>query len=80
MTIPLQRVDGLYYCNTDTLALDNTPSVRREHHIASIHCDQGVFNLKKPTSNAKQLEAELWAARLGFCGEWQLDAITAVAD
>ena len=46
MTIPLQRVDGLYYCNTDTLALDNTPSARREHHIKSVHCDHGVGRIR----------------------------------
>ena len=28
---------------------------------------------------AKQLESELWAARLGFCGEWQLDVLPACA-
>ena len=30
---------------------------------------------RKPTLLAKQLESELWDARLGFCGEWQLDVI-----
>ena len=80
MTIPLQRIDGMYYCIADTLAHDNTPSARHEHQISSVHSEQGVFKLLKPTSKSKQLEAELWAARLGFCGEWQLDAITKVAD
>ncbi|KAL9178452.1 hypothetical protein ACHAXT_003782 [Thalassiosira profunda] len=35
---------------------------------------------KGPTDPASQLESELWAARLGFCGEWQLDVIPASAD
>ena len=35
---------------------------------------------KKPVSPAKQLVAELWAARLGFCGESQLDKLPACVD
>ena len=34
----------------------------------------------RPVGPAQQLESELWAARLGFCGEWQLDVIPACAD
>ena len=30
---------------------------------------------KRPVLPAKHLESKLWAARLGFCGEWQLDAL-----
>jgi hypothetical protein len=33
-----------------------------------------------PTMQRQQLEVKLWAARLGYCGEWQLDAITKAAD
>ena len=34
----------------------------------------------RPTSRRSQLEAELWAARLGFCGEDQLCQITSAAE
>lgn len=34
---------------------------------------------RRPVEPAKQLESELWAARLGFCGSWQLDVIPACA-
>ena len=34
---------------------------------------------RRPVEPAKHLESELWAARLGFCGEWQLDVIPACA-
>ena len=33
----------------------------------------------KPVSPKQQLQSELWAARLGFCGEWQLDVIPGCA-
>ncbi|KAL7528101.1 hypothetical protein ACHAXR_002269, partial [Thalassiosira sp. AJA248-18] len=32
-----------------------------------------------PTTPAHQLESELWAARLGHCGEWQLDVLPGCA-
>ena len=35
---------------------------------------------KRPSNPAKQLEAELWAARLGYCGEWQLSVLPGGAD
>ena len=39
-----------------------------------------VNQIRRPTTKRQQVESELWAARLGFCGEWQLDAITKAAD
>ena len=30
---------------------------------------------RHPTSQAKQLEAELWAARMGYCSEWQVEVL-----
>ena len=35
---------------------------------------------KRPVGPAQQLESEMWAARLRFYGEWQLDVIPACAD
>ncbi|KAL7550176.1 hypothetical protein ACHAWF_013416 [Thalassiosira exigua] len=35
---------------------------------------------RKPTSRQKQLDAELWAARLGHCGERQLELLPGNAD
>ena len=35
---------------------------------------------RKPTNPAKHLESELWAARLGFCSEWQLDVLPGCVD
>ena len=63
MDLTLEMTNGLYYCDTNTYALDASP------FAPSIHATT------KPTTPTKQLEAELWAARLGFCSEWQLDVI-----
>ena len=38
-----------------------------------------VNRFRRPTTKRQQVKAELWAARLGFCGELQLDAITKAA-
>ena len=35
---------------------------------------------RRPIQAAQQLESELWAARLGFCSEWQLDTIPGCAE
>ena len=32
-----------------------------------------------PVTSAQQMESEFWAARLGFCGEWQLDVLPGCA-
>ena len=69
MDLELEMANGLYYCKADTFALDQAPKYPRTS-VASA----------KPTTPAKQLEAELWAARLGFCGEWQLDVLPQNAD
>ena len=34
-----------------------------------------AMNRRPPTSKAKQLEADLWSARLGFPSDWQLDVL-----
>jgi hypothetical protein len=36
--------------------------------------------LRRPVTTAEQLESELWAARLGFCGWWQLAALPGKVD
>jgi hypothetical protein len=35
---------------------------------------------QRPVDATRQLESELWAARLGHCGEWQLDVIPTAAE
>ena len=80
MSIPLTKVNGLYFCETDTCVLDNTPDEVRTAHVNKISVGPTIHKLKHPTTKSRQLEAEIWAARLGFCGEWQLDTITANAD
>ncbi len=35
---------------------------------------------RRPIHPARHLESELWAARLGHCGEWQLDHLPGRAD
>ena len=35
---------------------------------------------KRPVLPAKHVESKLWAARIGFCGEWQLDALPGKAE
>ena len=80
MSIPLTKVNDLYFCETDTCVLDNTPDEVRTSHVNKISVGPMIHKLKHPTTKAGQLEAELWAARLGFCGEWQLDNIAANAD
>ena len=80
--IPLLLQNGLYFCNTDDFALSSTPLLHssggtRYHVHAHKQRDPP---LPIPTSRAKQLEAELWSARLGFPAEWQLEVITNHAD
>ena len=51
----------------DSLDCEKTPGRTRLRHCL-VHL-------------AQQLESELWAARLGFCGEeWQLDVIPGCAE
>ena len=41
---------------------------------------KGRPKVRRPVTTAEQLESELWAARLGFCGWWQLAALPGKAD
>jgi len=64
--------EGMAYFSlsrTETNTQDDEPKLPRK----SKYC-------KRPVGPAQQLESKLWAARLGFCGEWQLDVIPACAD
>ena len=75
LSIPLDRRNGLYFSKIDTMTIDSTaPSSKPVPVSAQAH------KVRRPTTQRQQLEAELWAARLGYCGEWQLDAITKAAD
>ena len=52
-------------------SLDKRPIFTDELNIVRIHPEVGCVH---------QVEEELWASRLVFFGEWQLDAITKAAD
>ena len=41
---------------------------------------KGRPKVQRPVTTVEQLESELWAARLGFCGWWQLAALPGKAD
>ena len=80
--IPLQLKNGLYYCAAETFQLAH-PSVYDPVVSLAEHNPTPQSNtpkLPRPTTRAKQVEAELWSAQLGFLAEWQLDVITAHAD
>jgi hypothetical protein len=75
LTIPLDRKNGLYFSKIDTISIDSTaPSCSTMPPALRANI------VRHPTTQCQQLEAELWSARLGYCGEWQLDAITKAAD
>ena len=66
MSIPLQCEDRLYYCVTDVCVEDNTPSSLPAAHVKVITHAARLYKLRHPTTEAKQLEGELWDARLGI--------------
>ena len=86
--IPLHLKNGLYYCDAESfIIVDRTPFPATFHptahsvkHVVTDSPHPAPSKLPKPTTRAKQLEAELWAARLSFPAEWQLDVITGAAD
>ena len=51
-------------------------STKKGVHAANNRSAPLSSKVGRPTSRRSQLEAELWAARLGFCGEDQLHQIT----
>lgn len=71
----------------DENLIETTPCVT--HKVAATQTDANAVPVKppkrtpyrrRPVDPTKQLEAELWAARLGFVGEWQLSVIPHCAD
>ena len=73
LVLPLTSHNGLQYCSHDTPP-PHTPVVR------SCITYSACSNSTSSTSSKRALEAELWAARLGFCSEWQLAKIPLHAD
>jgi hypothetical protein len=55
-----------------------------EEALLDLPFDQAFanININTPSSNpcCQQLEADLWQARLGHCGEWQLKVILHAVD
>ena len=84
--IPLHMRNGLYYCNAESFVLAKStpfPDFVQSSNAPLATASPPVplaAKLAKPTTRAKQIEAELWSARLGFPAEWQLDVITDAAD
>ena len=78
LVLDLVKRNGLYYCPVSSLAIksDNMQSPAAVHRLASSNdTPRRSLATRKPVSKADLLESELWAARLGFCGESQLDAL-----
>jgi hypothetical protein len=82
MHFSLQCRDGLYYCDTDVYAVNQSP--------VHIHCCRTVAtpltgtpappphqppSKFKPTLQACQVESEVWALQFGLPGEGQLDVL-----
>ena len=68
LVLPLSSHNGLQYCTHPTRGPPSNPTVRSTLHPAK-PCNNTRLGLRRA------LDAELWAARLGFCGEWQLSTI-----
>ncbi len=74
MSLQMECLEGLYYCTSDTCAVDSdyTPRVNR----VTVPKQPTHFRLPsqyRPTTKSKQLESELWLLRLGSPGVFQLD-------
>ena len=80
--IPLILGNGLYYCNFDDFMATQFNSIHPQLHLLNKHPLDPTQkwhqapSAPKPMTRAKQIEAELWSACLGFPAEWQLDIIT----
>lgn len=77
--LDLTQSNGLYYCSMDSFRLTSMP-----HAPVQVESSQGravpepatVHSTRlRPVTAAQQLESELWAARLGYCGEDQLHVL-----
>ena len=72
LVLPLTSHNGLQYCSHDT---STAPSPVVRSTIMYSVC------ATSPSTHSKRvLDAELWAARLGYCSEWQLTKIPLHAD
>ena len=69
LVLPLTTHNGLQYCTHDK-------------PMASVHSTIVYSAIKNTpaTTSRRVLDAELWAARLGYCSEWQLTQIPLHAD
>ena len=73
---PIQSVNMLESIFSDVQLI---PDDLFEDHEAHINMVKSKTNKSKPpipTTTEKQLEAELWSARLGFPSQWQMQVIT----
>jgi len=72
LVLPLTTLNGLQYCT-------HTQPPSPQPVVTSIL----TYTASTPppaTTSRRILDAELWAARLGFCSEWQLQQIPSHAD
>lgn len=90
LSLPLRRRNGLYYCPINTYTTgssyddgigDNRINRLSSAERASMDKTDRLKRMgRRPTHQARHLESELWAARLGHCGEWQLDHLPGRAE
>jgi hypothetical protein len=87
--LELSQRNGLFYTTTTANAINHYVDVSDgnteegietyEEALLDIPFDQASSNINIDASSSnprrQQLEADLWQARLGHCGEWQLEVI-----
>ena len=79
LELRLTRQNGLYFCPMPTYTTASEhPSIKVVRRAEATTDDAGNGTRlpsmsRRPIHPARHLESELWAARLGHCGEWQLD-------
>jgi hypothetical protein len=94
--LKLRHQNGLFYTTTEILAVDNrwdeddlsAHKIRKrigideETLLAEQDLNFANLTTDAPTKDPRrlQLEADLWQARLGHCGEWQLKVISQAVD
>ena len=78
MFFNLEYRDGLYYCSTDIFTVDQATPVRVNCRRTTTPTSSDIHRSPSkfvPTSRARQVESEVWLARLGSPGEGQLDLL-----
>jgi hypothetical protein len=82
LVLPLTTHNGLQYCSHDATPRSHSSPVVRSmisYHTPGPELDNSPTPLQtSPTTHTgvrRVLEAELWAACLGFCSGWQLEMI-----